>query len=57
MFFGYFDPENSFIDYKNINIFWGELTDMKAKNEALQNTGVLQLLRCKYMKRLFVCAM
>ena len=34
MFFGYFDPENIFLDNKII-IFRGELTDISAKKEAL----------------------
>ena len=33
-FFGYFDPENIFLDNKN-KYFWGELTDNSAKKEAL----------------------
>ena len=34
MVFGYFDPENIFLDMKIIN-FWGELTNSSAKKEAL----------------------
>ena len=34
MFFGYFDPENIFLDNKN-KFFRGELTDNSAKKEAL----------------------
>ena len=40
--FGYFDPENIFIDNKIIN-FRGDLTDSSAKKEALMATYHLLL--------------
>ena len=35
MFFGYFDPENIFLD-NEIQKLWGDLTDISAKKETLQ---------------------
>ena len=40
IFFGYFDPENIFIDSEHI-FSWGELTDNSAKKEALLRTIVV----------------
>ena len=37
--FGYFDPENIFID-SEINIFRGDLSDISAKKEALESGAV-----------------
>ena len=34
IFFGYFDPENNFLDNEN-KFFWGEITDNSANKEAL----------------------
>ena len=44
LFFGYFDPENIFIDNEN-NFFRGELTDNSAKKEALAMTSGFVTLR------------
>ena len=40
-FIGYFDPETYFLDSEN-KYFWGELTDISAKKEALLQTLVIQ---------------
>ena len=33
LFFGYFDPENVFVDNENNN-FWGDLTDVSARKRS-----------------------
>ena len=42
IFFGYFDPENIFLQIINIIDFRGDLTDISAKKEALAGTNVLE---------------
>ena len=44
IFFGYFDPERIFLDNEN-KYFWGELTDISAKKEALVMPAAVHLFR------------
>ena len=41
LFFGYFDPENTLSDNEN-KYFWGDLTDISAKKEALSIMSVVK---------------
>ena len=46
--FGYFDPENIFLDNENNN-FRGDLTDNSAKKEAMYSTGYLCTISIRYV--------
>ena len=50
VFFGYIDPEIIFLMMK-ISIFWGDLTDISAKKEALAKTydETAAMWNCSYV--------